>query len=87
MNLNRMRNEPGAIGNGLISTLPQAVVLGVGALVYVPCALFNHAWLATPILLALAAISVFAYLHILALVDRLMQSKQESLLLQLAKTA
>ncbi len=87
MNLNRMRNEPGAIGNGLLSTLTQAVVLGVGALVYVPCALFNHAWLATPILLALAAISVFAYLRILALVDRLMQSKQESLLLQLAKTA
>ena len=87
MNLNRMRNEPGAIGNGLLSTLTQAVVLGIGALVYLPCAIFDHRWLATPILLALAAVGFFAYLRILANVDRLMQSKQEPLLLQLAKTA
>ncbi len=87
LNLNRMRTEPGATGNGLLGALLQAVVLGIGALVYVPCALFDRRWLAALILLALAAVAVFAYLRILAHVDRLMQSKQESLLLALARTA
>jgi ABC-2 type transport system permease protein len=87
MNMSRMRKEPGALGNGLLSTLTQVAVLGIAVLVYLPCAAFDHPWLATPILLALAAVSTFAYLRILANVDRLLQSKQESLLLELARTA
>jgi len=87
MNKNRMRTEPGAAGNGLLSALLQAVVLGIGALVYIPCAFFDHGWLATPLLLVLAVVAVFVYLRVLANVDRLMESKQESLLLALARTA
>lgn len=86
MSMTRMRNEPGALGNSLLSTLIQAATLGVGALVFIPCNAFGHPWLATPVLLALAAASAFAYLRVLANVDRMMQSHGESLLLEIAKT-
>jgi len=86
MSMTRLRNESGALGNGLLSTLIQAATLGVGALVFVPCAAFGHPWLATPVLLVLAAAAVFAYLRVLANVDRMMRSHGESLLLEIAKT-
>lgn len=87
MSMVRMRNEPGAVGNGLVGTLVQGGMLGVGAAVFVPCAAFGHTWLATPILLVLAAVSVAIYLRILSNVDRMIQSRRESLMLDIAKTA
>ena len=83
----RMRNEPGAVGNGLVSALIQAGMLGVGAAIFVPLALFGHPWLATPIFLVLAGISAVFYLRVLANVDRMIQARRESLMLDLAKTA
>lgn len=87
LSANSMRTPPGAMGNGLLTALTQFSVVGVGALVYLPCAAFDHRWLATPILLALAAGAWIFYARTLANVDRLMQSRQESLLLDIAKTA
>jgi ABC-2 type transport system permease protein len=87
MNMSRMRNEPGAIGNGLVSLLAQGAILGVGALAYFPFAVFGRAWLATPVLLLLAGASVFAYLRILAGVDAMIQSRRDSLTLEVAKAS
>jgi ABC-2 type transport system permease protein len=83
----RMRNEPGAVGNGLVSTLIQAGMLGVGAAVFVPFSLLGHPWLATPIFLVLAGVGTLFYLRVLANVDRMIQARRESLMLDLAKTA
>jgi ABC-2 type transport system permease protein len=85
MSMTKMRNEPGAIGNGLVSLLAQAAILGTGALVYFPCAAFDRDWLATPILLLLAAGAVFAYLRILSEVDGMIQARRDSLSLEIAK--
>jgi ABC-2 type transport system permease protein len=87
MSMVRMRNEPGAVGNGLVGALIQVAMLGVGAAVYIPCAAFDHPWLATPLLLALAACAAFAYLRILGNIDGMIQAHRDSLTLEIAKTA
>jgi ABC-2 type transport system permease protein len=85
--MTRMRSEPGAMGNGLLSMLTQAAIVGVGAVVFIPFAAFGHPWLATPVLLLLAAASFVGYWQVLARVDALVQSRSESLILDLAKTS
>jgi ABC-2 type transport system permease protein len=87
MSMTKMRNEPGAVGNSFVSLGLQIGILGVGAAVYVPCAAFDRDWLATPILLLLAAASVFAYLRVLSNVDRMIQARRDSLMLEIAKTS
>jgi ABC-2 type transport system permease protein len=86
VNLVRIRREPGGLGNGLSSMLTQLAILAVGALVLAPCAFLGHTWLAAPIFLVLAAISLFVYLRVLGNVDRMVQSHQESLTLEIMKT-
>lgn len=84
-NLTRMRAERGAMGNAMLSMLIQLVILGIGAAVFVPFAFFGRQWLATPVLLALAAVSIFVYVRILAGIDRMMERNRESLTLELIK--
>lgn len=82
----RMRGAQGGLGNGLLSMLAQAGVVGLGVAVIAPCALLGHLWLATPILLALAAGSLMVYARILGKIDGMMQSRRETVLLEVAKT-
>ena len=86
INLARMRRESGALGNGLTSMLLQFGILAVGAAVLGPCTFLGHPWMATPIFLVLAAAAFFAYTRVLAGVDRMVQSRMESLTLELMKT-
>ncbi|MFZ0692312.1 MAG: hypothetical protein WA891_13330 [Acidobacteriaceae bacterium] len=86
VNMARIRRETGAVGNGLLSMLTQFGILAVGAAVLVPCGLLGHNWWATPILLALAVAALFVYLRVLGNVDRLVQSRMESLTLEIMKT-
>jgi ABC-2 type transport system permease protein len=83
--LTRMKGEPGSLGNTLLSMFIQLGVLGVGAAVFIPCAAFHSDWLATLILLALAAVSLFVYLRILGNVDRMVEQNRESLTLEVMK--
>ncbi len=83
--LTRMKGEAGSLGNTLLSMFIQVVLLGVGAAVFIPCAAFGREWLATPILLALAAATIFAYLRLLSNVDRLVGKHRESLTLEVMK--
>jgi VIT1/CCC1 family predicted Fe2+/Mn2+ transporter len=57
----------------------------MGAAVLVPCALFGHRWLATPILLALAGVSLAVYLHTLSRIEGMMESHREALIRDIAK--
>ncbi len=86
VNMARMRREPGAVGNSLSSFATQLAVLAVGALVLAPCAIFGYPWLPVPIFLVLAGISLFVYLRVLACVDSLVQSRMDSLTLEVMKT-
>jgi ABC-2 type transport system permease protein len=87
VNMSRIRRETGALGNGLLSMLTQFGILAVGAAVLVPCGLFGHNWWATPILLVLAVVALFVYLRVLGNVDRMVQSRMESLTLEIMKTS
>jgi ABC-2 type transport system permease protein len=86
INMTRIRRETGALGNGLTSLITQLGLVAVGALVLVPCALMGHSLLAAPVFLALAAISLFVYWRVLGNVNRMVQSRQESLTLEIMKT-
>lgn len=85
INLTRMRRQEFSLGNGLLSMLAQAFILGIGAAVMLPCAAFHQPWLAAPILLALAAVSLLVYTQVLARIDRLIESHRESLIRDVAK--
>lgn len=85
VNLTRMRRQEFSLGNGMLSMLAQALILAVGAAVMLPCAAFHHRWLAAPILLALAAISLLVYSRVLARIDGLIASHQEALIHDVAK--
>jgi ABC-2 type transport system permease protein len=85
VNMTRMRRQEFSLGNGMISMVSQALILGIGAAVLVPCALFGHRWLATPILLALAGVSMAVYLHILSRIEGMMESHREALIRDIAK--
>jgi len=83
--LTRMKGEAGSLGNTLLSMFIQLSLLGVGVAIFIPCAVFGKVWLATPLLLALAAASLFAYLRILGNVDRMVENHRESLTLEVMK--
>jgi ABC-2 type transport system permease protein len=87
INMSRIRRESGALGNGLTSMAAQLGFVAIGALILVPCAFFGQIWLAVPIFLVLAAVALFIYLRVLASVDRMVQSRQESLTLEIMKTS
>lgn len=86
VNMARIRRETGALGNGLSSMATQLGILAVGAAVLAPCAFLGHPWLATPVLLLLAAVSALVYRRVLGNVDRMVQSRQEALTLEIMKT-
>lgn len=79
MNIVRLRRERGALGNGLLSMITQFLILTIGGVVILPCAILGHRWLATPILLALALFSAGFYLRVLGNVDGMTESRRESL--------
>jgi ABC-2 type transport system permease protein len=85
MSTTRLKNEPGAVSNSLVSLGVQAAILGVGAAVWFPFAVFGREWLATPVLLLLAAAGVFAYLRLLSRIDSMIQSRRDDLTLEIAK--
>jgi len=86
INMTRIRREQGAVGNGLSSFVTQLAILAVGAVVIAICTFLDRPWLATPVFLVLAAVSSLAYLRILGNVDRMVQSRMESLTLEVMKT-
>ncbi len=87
MTMTRVSREQGSVGNGLLSLLIQLLIFAVGAAVYLPLALLGHKAFAAPILLLLAAGAVFAWLRILANVDRMAFDRREALIAGLVRPA
>jgi ABC-2 type transport system permease protein len=85
LNLSRIRREPGALGNGLMSVLVQFSLLAAGGLVVVPCQEFGHPWAAPGILVLMAGVSGLLYLRVLAGINDLRQTRVEALMFELAK--
>lgn len=86
VNLARIRRETGALGNGLTSMAAQFSIIAVGVVVLGGSATIGHPWFAAPILLALAVISLAAYLRILSRVDTLVTARRDALALEIMKT-
>jgi ABC-2 type transport system permease protein len=87
MNMTRMSREQGAAGNGLLSVLVQLIVFSVGAAVYLTCAAAGHAGLAAPVLLVLAAASIFFWWRTLANAGTMAYARREDLINTVYRTA
>jgi ABC-2 type transport system permease protein len=85
VNLARIRRESGAVGNSLLSMVTQFGIIVIGGITLGATAFIGHPWMATPLLLFLALISVLIYGRVMAGVDAMVQSRRESLLLEIAK--
>jgi len=86
INLGRIGRQRGSQANAMLSLLIQAGVLGVGAGVMALCSLFTKIWLAIPVFLVLAAGAIFAWLRVLANVDRMANRRREDLVSELVRT-
>jgi ABC-2 type transport system permease protein len=69
----------------LISLAVQLFVIGIGVLVFWIARLYGNFWIATVILLVLAAISITAYRMILNRMDDVVLERQETLLAELSR--
>ena len=85
VNLARIRRESGAVGNSLTSMATQFAIIAIGGGTLAATAFIGHLWLATPVLLFLASIGVLIYGRVMAGVDGMLQSRKDSLLLEIAK--
>ncbi len=86
VNPGRMTRQGGSQANALASLLAQAVVLGVGASVFLLCSFFGQLWMAVPIFLVLAAGAVFAWMRVLGNIDAMANQRREALIATLMKT-
>jgi ABC-2 type transport system permease protein len=87
MTLTRLSREQGSVGNGLLSLLIQLLIFLVGVAVYVPLVLIHRGLLAAPVLLLLAAGSVWSWWRGLANVDGMASRRREVLLATLVRPA
>lgn len=86
MNMTRMSREQGAGGNTLLSMLIQLVVFAVGAAVYIPLKATGHEGMAAPVLLLLAAGSIWFWLRTLANAGAMVAARKETLVATLYRS-
>lgn len=86
VNPGRLSRQRGSQANSLLAMLVEALLIGVGALVFWLCWWFDEKWLATPIFLVLAVIATVVWLRTLRNTDALASRRKDHLLLTLAKT-
>jgi ABC-2 type transport system permease protein len=86
VNLGRLSRQRGSQASALVSMLIQAFVMGLGVGVLEICSYLDKRWLAAPVLLALAAVSLVVWMQVLAKADSLANRNRENLIATLAKT-
>jgi ABC-2 type transport system permease protein len=86
INMARMGRQSGAQANALLSILVQAIVLGVGAAVFLLCSIYARQWLSIPILIALALAGIVVWFRVLAHTDVLANRRREDLIATLVRT-
>jgi ABC-2 type transport system permease protein len=70
----------------LVSLLVQIVVVGLGVIAFLVARSYGRFWIASAIFLALAAISVTAYVIVLKKMDRIAEQRRETLISELCRT-
>lgn len=85
VNLGRIGRQQGSQANALLSMLIQGSILGVGAGVIGLCTFADRVWLAAPVLLALAGVSIFAWMRVLGNADSIANQRRDVLIERLAK--
>jgi ABC-2 type transport system permease protein len=85
VNLGRIGRQSGSQANALLGMLIQAMLLGAGAGVITICAMFDRIWIAAPVFLALACISVIAWILVLRHADEIAYQRRDILIAKLAK--
>jgi ABC-2 type transport system permease protein len=70
----------------LVSLLVQIVVVGLGVTAFLVARSYGHLGIATAIFLALAAISISAYVIVLKKMDRIAEQRKETLISELCRT-
>jgi hypothetical protein len=70
----------------LVSLLVQIVVLGLGVTAFLVARSYGRFWIASAIFLALAAISVSAYVIVLKKMDRIAEQRRETLISELCRS-
>jgi ABC-2 type transport system permease protein len=70
----------------LVSLLVQIVVVGLGVTAFLVARSYGRFWIASAIFLALAAISVTAYVIVLKKMDRIAEQRRETLISELCRT-
>ena len=86
VNPGRMTRQGGSQANALASLLAQALVLGVGASVFLLCSFLGQLWMVVPIFLVLAAGAMFAWMRVLGNMDAMASERKEALMATLMKT-
>jgi ABC-2 type transport system permease protein len=87
VNPGRLTKQRGSQANNLLSVLVQLGAVAIGALVFMPCWIFNEMWLAVPIFLALAVIACLCLRWQLGTADAMANKHKEELISKLAKAA
>ncbi|MGO9434520.1 MAG: hypothetical protein ACLPH3_10665 [Terracidiphilus sp.] len=85
INLGRIGRQSGSQANALLSMLTQTSILGIGVGIISLCAVLDSLWLAAPILLALAFVSVFAWLIVLRNADAMAYARRDTLIEKLVR--
>lgn len=85
INLGRIGRQRGSQANAMLSLVIQAGVLGAGVGVMALCSFFAKLWLAIPIFLVMAAGAIFAWMRVLANVDRMANRRREDLVSELVR--
>jgi len=70
----------------LVSLLVQIVVVSLGVTAFLVARSYGRSWMASAIFLALAAISVTAYVTVLKKMDRIAEQRRETLISELCRT-
>jgi ABC-2 type transport system permease protein len=70
----------------LVSLLVQIVVVGLGVAAFLVARSYGRFWIASAIFLALAAISVTAYVIVLKKMDRIAEQRRETLISELCRS-
>jgi ABC-2 type transport system permease protein len=85
INPGRIGKQRGSQASAMVSLLVQALELGVGALVFGLCRLFENPWLSVPIFLVLAAGAVYGWLRVLGNAENLAYRRRDALVEVLVK--
>lgn len=86
INLGKIGRQKGAQANALLSMVVQLGVLGVGIGVLFLCWFYKHLWIAIPVFLCLAGVSILVWLRVLTNVDRMANQRREDLIAELVRT-